>query len=97
MVDKDLKEGNEEVFKHAKAFEKTIHKELDDLFKITKNDLELYSSILRNLNDYKKKIYQKTNSDKFGLTKIELKFAKMNIDQIKDKLNNLKKIFKELK
>jgi hypothetical protein len=96
-LDKDLKDDNSEALIHAANFEKEIHKELDGLFKITENDLNLYISILRNLNDYKEKIYNKTGSDKFGLTKIEMKYAKTNIDSIKDKLKNLKKIFKDLK
>ena len=99
-LDKDLNDKNiddNDVFKHAKLFEKSIHNELDDLFSVNVEDLKLYISILKNLNDYKLKIYRATGSNKFGLTTIEMKYAKMNIDQINDKLKNLKKIFKELK
>lgn len=97
MVDKDLKEGNKEVFTHAKKFEKAVHSELNELFKITDEDLNLYISILKNLNDYKTKIHEKTGSNKFGLMKVEMKYANITITQIKDKLKTLKKIFEDLK
>ena len=97
-LDKDIKKhDNREVFKYAQNFEKMIHQELDQLFKITEEDIELYLSILKSLNEYKIKIYKLTGSSKFGLTDIEMKYVKINIDMIKEKLKGLKKIFKELK
>lgn len=96
-LDKDLKNDDPDALVHAAKFEKEIHKELNNLFDLTEEDLNLYISILRNLNDYKEKVYKYTGSDKFGLTNIEMKYAKTNIDSIKDKLKNLKKIFKDLR
>ncbi|MBR9675926.1 hypothetical protein GOV05_02885 [Candidatus Woesearchaeota archaeon] len=96
-IDKDLAEGNQEVFKHAKNFEREIRKEINKLFEITKEDMDLYLLILNSLNEYKKKIYQKTGSDDFGLTKLEVKYAKSNIDSIKDRLKSLNNIFKKLR
>ena len=99
-LDKDFRDrniDNGDILKHAAAFEKTIHKELDDLFEVNVEDLKLYMSILKNLNDYKTKVFKVTGSDRFGLTNIEMKYARINIDQNCDNLKNLKKIFKELK
>lgn len=96
-LEKDIKENNINTFDHAKIFEREIKKEIDKLFDLTNQDFTLYYHILRNLNDYKIIMGKQEKKVEFGLTKIEMRYAQNLIDQIKEKLNGLQKIFKKLK
>lgn len=84
--------------KHAQAFEKELHDELDSLFKATRQDLELYKRLLRSLAEYKRELRQIVgDKDAPTLVSSELNYADLLVQSAHEKVETLSLLFKKLK
>lgn len=84
--------------KHAKAFEKELHDELEFLFKATLQDLELYKKILWSLTQYRKELRRIVgDNDLVTLASSELNYADLLLKTAHEKLETLALLFRKLR